>query len=65
MILKLPPSVGIISEFAKSRRLLSLKSNAALREIAKNKIAVSASEKNALKNLFKQMRQSGFDFGKI
>jgi hypothetical protein len=65
MILKLPPSVGIVSEFARTRRLLSPKSNAALSKIAKNKIALSASEKNALKNLFQRMRQDGFDFEKL
>lgn len=48
--------------FARARKLLSPKSDAALRRLTQGDARLSSSERNALKYLVQKMRQSGFEF---
>ncbi|GAB6112543.1 AIPR family protein [Desulfomicrobium salsuginis] len=61
-LLELMPAMNEIMEFARSRRLLSPKSHAALSKINSGNIIISASEKNTLEFLFKRMNEMGYEF---
>lgn len=65
LLTKIPSSVGLIVEFARSRRLLSPKSNSALDKLARGKLTLPLPERNAMKNLVLRMQEAGFDFGTI
>lgn len=64
LLLKFPAAIGEIVDFARARRLLSPKSNAALTKLARGKLSLAVPERNALKNLVLRMREAGFDFGR-
>lgn len=64
LLLQIPSAAGEILNFARTRRLLSPKSNAALATLARGKINLALPERNAMKNLVQRMQEAGFDFGK-
>jgi hypothetical protein len=47
--------------FARANRLLTPKSDAALRRLTRGDIALPKSERNALKYMLDKMQQAGFD----
>lgn len=47
--------------FARARRLLTPKSDAALRRLTRGDIRLSGSERNALKYLLEKLQQAGFE----
>jgi hypothetical protein len=49
------------STFARAKRLMSPKSDAALRRLARGDISLPATERNAFKNMFEKMRLAGFE----
>ncbi|NCB97633.1 MAG: hypothetical protein EOM36_04685 [Bacteroidia bacterium] len=61
-LLELMPVMNEIMQFARSRKLLSPKTLAALSKINSGNIMISASEKNALEFLFNRMNEMGYDF---
>lgn len=65
LLTKIPAAVGQIVDFARSRRLLSPKSNAALTKLARGKLNLAIPERNAMKNLVQRMQEAGFDFRKL
>lgn len=61
-LLELVPLMNEIMEFARSRKLLSPTSHAALSKINSGNIMLGASEKKALELLFKRMCEIGYEF---
>jgi hypothetical protein len=65
LIARLPVFAGEISSFAKSKRLMSPKSNEALMKLSRGEILLTVPEKNALKYLLERMGQLGFDISQF
>ena len=65
LLTKIQAGVSEIVEFARSRHLLSPKSNAALAKLARGKPMLPVPERNAMKNLIQRMQAAGFDFGRF
>lgn len=65
LLMKIPAAAGEIVDFARARRLLSPKSNAALAKLARGKLNLAIPERNAMKNLVQRMQEAGFDFRKF
>jgi hypothetical protein len=61
MLLKITPLLPEIREFAESTFILSQAADKALDKIAKGKIFLSFDEKNAIKVILKNMRDTGYD----
>ncbi|HEV2678134.1 MAG TPA: AIPR family protein, partial [Aliidongia sp.] len=52
-------------DFARSKRLLSPKSDAALRRLSRGDIRLSAMERSALKHMLEKMQQAGFELPSV
>jgi hypothetical protein len=61
VIVAMLSNTGPCLDFARAKRLLSPKSDAALRRLGRGDIRLSALERSALKQMLEKMRQAGFE----
>jgi len=62
ILVQLLTDAGPVIQFARSRRMLTPNSDAALRRLIRGDLRLPASERNALKYLMEKMLQAGFEF---
>lgn len=60
-LVALQPQIPQIREYAKTRRLLSPRSSAALDKVERLNLPISRAETNALRHLFENLKESGLD----